>query len=347
MRRLTAAAAREILATNTFPRQRKPTFAHTRMLLTTMEKGEFDGGAPIRFGRVGAKPAVLIDGQQRLSALSRMPADYSIEMPVVTSHCMTEVEVADIYSRIDRGRGRSMVDALRGLGVFDEKITGLTIAQAKTVYACSTLFEMHLRPIPISGSNYSSRSPKNRQVVMAPWLDAARSFYEAVANPNHGKYRLFMNRQVVCVGIATFGDPEAAAKATEFWQAIAADDGLKAHDPRKTCLEFIRNVILRGENRNGQGNNSKHTVSFLAYGVTACWNAYYQGLSNFTRIVTPPENKEALLIEGTRFADRDARMIPLFYQTHGGEWRGTLFDTPPENPAVIQLHKQRGRAAVL
>jgi len=71
-------------------------------------------------------------------------------------------------------------------------------------------------------------------------MDAARQFYGATSKSNFGNSRLFYNRQVVVVGLATFKDPDTAEREMDFWQVMAEDSGLDALDPRKICLEFVR-----------------------------------------------------------------------------------------------------------
>jgi len=246
-------------------------------LKTTMENGEFDGGSPIRFASFSNLAPVLIDGQHRLHAISLMPSDYKLQVTVITSRCDTPEEVAQIYARIDRGRSRSLVDALQALGYFSES-NGLSRAQSAAVLACSPLFETHLRTISINGFSYASRSAEHRAEVMGPWMDASRQFYGAISKSNFGNSRLFYNRQVVVVGLATFKEPDAAERAEDFWQVMAEDSGLDALDPRKICLEFVRSQTGGGRGsatRRGQGRS--HVVGYLAQGVTMCWNAYYRG----------------------------------------------------------------------
>lgn len=141
-------------------------------------------------------------------------------------------------------------------------------------------------------------------------MDAARQFYGAISKSNFGNSRLFYNRQIVVVGLATFKDPEAAERAAGFWQVMAEDSGLDALDPRKICLEFVRAQTGSGRGsatRRGQGRS--HVVGYLAHGVTMCWNAYYRGDAQLSRVqVRDP--KGPLRILGTMYAKRDDREIP-------------------------------------
>ena len=287
---VTPEQAREILAHNLFKDQRKVN----------------RGRPPAR--PMGDLPLVLVDGQHRLLAISLMPSDHKPQITVITSRCDTAEEVAQIYARIDRGRSRSLVDALQGLGYFSES-NGLTRAQSATVLACSPLLESHLRTVGVSGASYASGSAEHRAEAIGPWMEAARQFYGAISTSNFGNSRLFYNRQVV-VGLATFKDPEAAERAAGFWQVMAEDSGLDALDPRKACLESVRTQTGSGRTsaaRRGQGRN--HVVGFLAQGVTACWNAYYRGEAQITRVrVRDP--KGPLRILGTMYAKRDDRDVP-------------------------------------
>lgn len=308
IRVITPKAAGELLEHNLFEDQRKVRKAHVDFLQTAIEEGKFDAGSPIRLAKVGKDPHILIDAQHRLRAISEMPNGFEIAMPVVVSHCDNYEEVAETYSRIDRGMGRSLVDALRALGQFHES-NGLTHTQAATVLACAPLFEVHLRAINITGSNYSSKSAEHRAEVMAPWMEASRQFYATVSRANFGNERLFWNRQIAVVGIASFAFPESAIRATEFWGKMAADDGLEALDPRKKCLEFIRNQTT-GESKLRRGTGTSNTINYLSHGVTMCWNAFYRGDMHLSRVLVR-DPRGPLNILGTMYAKRDAREIPF------------------------------------
>ncbi len=142
-------------------------------------------------------------------------------------------------------------------------------------------------------------------------MDASRQFYGAISKSNFGNSRLFYNRQVVVVGLATFKEPDAAERAVDFWQVMAEDSGLDALDPRKICLEFVKSQMGGGRGsatRRGQGRS--HVVGYLAQGVTMCWNAYYRGQAEISRVqVRDPRGP--LRILGTMYAKRDDREIPI------------------------------------
>lgn len=282
--------ARRIVDEDGFNDQRKKSSNHIAFLREVTIKGEFDGGEPIRFA-VYAGKSFLINGQHRMEAIASGGGTQSVV--VVYSYCDTVQECALLYSRIDRGRGRSVSDALHALGMAGEGNLGHR--QFLAVMSTAPLFYLELKSVAASGYKYYSKSAEGRANIMAPWMKAASEYFNAVTNAHFGNDREFVRREVVAIGIATFADKPASDKAYAFWHGMAMDDGLAATDPRKQCLEFLR------KSRSKTGRSS-FGVGYIAHGVTACWNAWMRGGS--LKHVKVMDQKQPLKIAGTRFANR-------------------------------------------
>lgn len=278
---LTPEEAKFILANENFPGQRPVKADNVVYLRACYYEGNFDTGESIRFA-IHAGQRYLINGQHRLEMLSKL--DEPLEFVVVTTKCASREEVAHLYARIDRGRGRSVIDALRGMGLYLD--SPLPQKHMNVLGACVPLFITNLHG---RADRHSSRSAEAREPVITKYLPAAIKYFDAAKGGLNEDY--FQRREVAAVGIATFHDNPANEKAYEFWAKCAADDGLSAADPRKAALEFIRRTKPTGI---GTGA--------LAHGVAACWNAYYRG--DQLRLVKVFDPTAPLRIMGTRWWKR-------------------------------------------
>jgi len=278
---LTPDEAQFILANENFPGQRDVRKDNVAYLRACYNKGEFDSGEPIRFASHAGR-RYLINGQHRLEMLSRL--DDALEFVVVITKCESLEEVAHLYGRIDRGRGRSVVDALKGLGLY--KSSSLSRTHMTVLGACAPLFLAQLQD---RADRHSSRSAESREPIMTEYLSAAEQYFRAVKGSLNEK--LFLRKEVAAIGIATFQDHPASEQAYEFWAKCAADDGLSAADPRKAALEFMRRT-----------KPLSNGIGALGHGVAACWNAYYRG--DLLRLVKVLDPTAPLRIMGTRWWKR-------------------------------------------
>lgn len=267
-----------------FPLQRNVSSGHVQFLRDTMKAGEFDGGEPIRFGMAPNTPWMLLNGQHRLSAV--VSGEMTVDMVVIYTKCQSAEDVAKVYSRIDRGRQRSMVDAMKALGLIAQNSsmlqTDLKIFAQAAVVLRSGLSSKH-----ITGHNYESKSAEARHAEMEKWRQPAQEYFDAIRGA--AEKGLFERQQVVAIGIVTFAD--APHMAQTFWREAAKDDGLRANDPRKKMLEVLRRTPVR-----------KSEAGYLGNVVAACWNAYVEGRDLAKVIVRDPRADIALL--GTRYAKR-------------------------------------------
>lgn len=303
-------AACRIVDQEGFQDQRKRSANHVAFLREVMQRGEFDGGEPIRFAVYGGA-RYLINGQHRLEAIATGGGTQTVV--VVESYCDTPEEAAILYARIDRGRGRNIADALSALGRSD---MGLTKRQMMTVMTCAPYFANNLRGgSNIQGSSYNSKSAEGRASTMTPWLPAARKYFAAIGEPQFGNVKFFYLRDVVMVAIATFADLPASEKAHDFWAGMASDDGLHKYDPRKQCLEMLKRKRTR----------SALVRPYFAHGATICWNAWMRG--HDVKLVKVHDDTAPLKIAGTRFEHRradgslDLKRAPMITpDSRQGEW---------------------------
>lgn len=275
--------ARSILEMK-FPLQRSVQGHHVQFLREAMKAGEFDGGEPIRLGLAPNTSWMLLNGQHRLHAV--VSGEMTVDMVVVYTRCQSAEDLAKVYARIDRGRQRSMIDAMKALGLISRD-NQMAPKDLKAFSQAAVLLRMGLEARSVSGSSYESKSAEARHAEMEKWQQPARQYFAAI----HGSADkpLFERREVAAIGIVTFAD--APHTAQTFWREAAKDDGLRATDPRKKVLEVLRRAPVT---RTGMG--------YLGNAVAACWNAYVEGRDLSKIIVRDPRADITLL--DTRYAKR-------------------------------------------
>lgn len=277
-------SALHMIENEMWPDQRPVEHGMVGFLAEAMRRDQFNGGSSIQLAMCPQGKWYVLDGQNRLHAIVKYGA--AVAIVVVRHECKSMQEIGEIYSRIDRGRGRSMVDAMRGLGLLRDE-TELCRTELKHFGQASVLLSADLTSKKISGANYHSRSAEARQEEMQKWRHAAGEYFDATRTATEAK--LFDRREVVAIGILTFADAPDAASA--FWRAAAADDGLRATDPRKKMLETMRKTPATSA---GMG--------YLSHVVAACWNAYVEGRDLSKVVVRDPRADITLL--STRYAKR-------------------------------------------
>lgn len=273
--------AAEWLAHKNFSGQRAVHERHINFLAETIRQQQFDGGSPIRIAVCGQNEWI-VDGQHRLSAI--ISSGISVDCVVVRTHCPTPQQVAELYARIDRGRGRSINDALRGLGLVSS--TSLNQTQINLLGTATPLIAAELSG-HLTGSHYTSRSPEFRAKLIEAWEPYAAMFFAATDGATEG--RLFSRREVMAIGLITFADAQEMAQ--QFWRGAAMDDGLSLTDPRKHLLKIMRST-----------KPTSNGVGLLAHSVAVCWNAWQRG--DQMKLVRVIDARAPIKLLGTRYAKR-------------------------------------------
>lgn len=228
-----------------------------------IKAGRFDGGEPIRFCRYEGR-LYLVNGQHRLLALSGMIT--GMEFVVVVTRAESIREVAEIYSTIDRGRGRSIAEVMRSLGVHHR--IGVSATKAALASAALLILESAREGKLIYGYDAQARSAQAREALLERHGDAVQGFFMAIEGASPAIMKRLSRRQVMAVGFATFETPASSDKALEFWSGVAQDDGLRKTDPRKMLLRFLEDNPARG---------TAPIFGRLGHGVAVCWNAWVDG----------------------------------------------------------------------
>ena len=196
----------------------------------------------------------LTNGQHRLKAV--IESGQAVRFGVERVKVATYADVARDYAEQDNIRNRSANDSFVALGIGEREdlLKSQVNALHRAVRVIASDFSLTNKNLPALKSRVALGE------AMAPWLPFAVEFFKAIENtPNES---LLIHAPVMAPALATF---EAVPEmAIEFWATIAADDGLRAGDARRTLLYFLRETERRER-------------GLLLLGVAHCWAAFCEG----------------------------------------------------------------------
>ncbi|HWX75987.1 MAG TPA: hypothetical protein VNY32_00840, partial [Candidatus Acidoferrales bacterium] len=236
---VTPELAEEWLA-NPFDRQRTPRDHHVILLWEEMENGTFFPHSTIAFAELDGK-RYLIDGQHRLKAVSYYGKP--VKMLIMIKKATSTKQIEEWYASIDQGLRRTAYDAIRAQGLSSD--LGINDTQAGRVSGAVRLIasgfidmtagvgkDKHVR---MRGARSNARVSE----LLREWASEAKRYFELVHGGETANMHLFLRAPVIACALLTIRhSPE---KARDFWYEMARDDGLRAHDPRKRFLSWLRN----------------------------------------------------------------------------------------------------------
>lgn len=306
---VTPEQAAAMLAGWAFPHQRALRTQHVALLAQAMAAGTYLS-TPITVVWCQADAQwYLCDGQHRLSAVVKYGHPVTLDVRTLTVD--TFAEVAEIYSRLDRGVSRSMADVI--------KARGDTLA---VDVPPSPLYRLQAG-LPIIAAGFSTaamgyaqtpemRNGDVRVALVQDWAAELEAYYACllagqVASLGHSNRfgRIVYAASVTSVALVTLRYQPEAARV--FWTTMYRDDGLRQGTPEKTLGNYLvqANVTRLGRAR-------------ITWNVAAAWNAAFEGrrLERLSvRDVTLPIVIAGTPYQGNRRASLSAR--PAAPRTRG------------------------------
>jgi hypothetical protein len=269
---------------NPFERQRALRDHHVILLAEEMEAGTFIPHSAVVFAELDGK-SYLIDGQHRLKAISLY--GQPVKMPVIRRGAISMKQIEEWYSSIDQGLRRTAHDAIRAQGLSGE--LGISETHAGRLSGAVRLIASEFIDMTAGvgkDKHIRMRGARSNALVselLRAWAPEAKTYFELVHGGEAANMYLFLRASVIACGLLTIRhSPE---KAREFWLGVARDDGLRAHDPRKRLLNWLRNG-----KRIRPGN--------AARGFAVAWRAFLEG-------------KELQLIRFDQSKPIEIAMVPL------------------------------------
>jgi hypothetical protein len=213
-------------------------------------------------------------------------ANVPVEFSFLVSECETAEELAQIYYRHDTvSKGRTFTDVLQATGAHEE----FDISRSDGARVLSAII--------IIGAGFKSKhlpelsSPDARLELARSWWPTAQQYLAMISPAEIHLKRRLLRQTTMAVGLMTIKyQPDTAS---EFWEGIAKDDGLRRGDPRKTLITYLNNYVAGGDNSN----------SYAVRAVAVAWNAWFEkrDLSILKPFVDSP-----VVIAGTPFTRRKA-----------------------------------------
>lgn len=240
-----------------YKRQRRRAEWHVTRLAIEMEKGRFISGTQIHFGVLDGM-LHLVNGQHTLAAIVR--TGKAVQLTVLKTPVESEEELGQLYGRHDRHRGRTPHDAFLGLGMADR--TGLAEQEVNALGTALRYVLNGFRRPSVHTNVEIATSADVLAEAMETWAESARLYFECVREARHGMKGTFRRGPVVAVGIVTFH--HQLAKAHDFWNGAAQDDGLHRLDPRRALNTFLLT------NSSGHGD----AITYIR-NVANAWNKFY------------------------------------------------------------------------
>lgn len=261
---------------------------HVDELGSYMKKGQFKLSS-IEFCDLDGT-LYLTDGQHRLHAITRTRLPQMLI--VVVTHVKDMDEVRHQYARTDNILARTTSDAARALDLPAK--SGLNSGWMTRIVAATRLisrdFGAMSKAMSINNSaRLHARSRDTMEKLVLDWKDEAGEYADIIGTGRRTG-RGLRTSSCVAVGLATLRYQRP--KARQFWQTVAANDGVRAGTAEHKLVELL--LTRTQEEAGGE-------VTFARL-VAACWNAYYtdRHLSKlYARDTMLP-----ILIEGTPWRGR-------------------------------------------
>lgn len=256
--------AKRIFDELNFPDNRKleasREFGHAYAIKT----GDWVEDYPIHFSALPDGRIWLVDGQHRISAISKCESPVGVSVRIVDVE--SEKEARKFYAGFDQKSSiRTNVQILDAVDVAKE--LGLSNRMARAIYEAAPILLNNLEPI-IGSANVKANIEifiqQSRLKAVTDWAAQAREFAKITECAMKGVYESLRKPGVVAVGLYTVLHQPARAK--EFWSGVSKDDGLRKGDPRKALVDDFKTRTM-----NTGSVRQRVQQSAMA------WNAFCEG----------------------------------------------------------------------
>lgn len=252
------ALAKSLLETSNYAKQRRVSRGHVESLAAAMRRQAWVSGSQIAFGRLNGQ-LHIVNGQHRLHAV--VESGCAIEFQVVILDCASDDELAQLYYTFDRhGRARSDADVLSAVGISDR--FGVTATTARGVWQAAPIIENDFQRLGYT-ADATRRDDDHRLTLCAQWWHFAAEYEGILQAAPHNVRRRLLTSQAMAVALVLLKHRPESAR--QFFESVAADDGLRRDDPRKALL-----IDLAGREWSRATLDGCMVLSYA-------WNAFYRG----------------------------------------------------------------------
>lgn len=254
---------------------------HIDVLAAMMTSRQWRTKDKLDFAMMPDGKLILVNGHHRLGGQQQSGA--TIEWTVVIHRCRSDEEVSALYYTFDtnvRTRGHHLI-----LGVIDAAgLLGVTKSTAEALYRAAPLLMANFDFRGSARDAVAERVVDRRLELMKAYSTEAREWEVATEEALSSLKKKLSTQGALAVALVTFRHQSGIAG--DFWNGVAANDGLRKGDPRQTYITSLFNPIF----------SSKGVSETPARLAGAAWNAWFE---NRTLAYIQPRMGHAFRLAGT------------------------------------------------
>lgn len=262
------ASAQSILDGCKFDGQRHVKDGRLKMYAEEMRRGLWRPGSVIKTATVG-RDRYLINGQHRLLAV--VESGVAQDFVIVNVDCADLEAVRLLYAVEDDHSKRANGDIVLAMGLPEKTGVSMTILSAS------------LAAIKFIASGFIHQPPDEMStqdflLLQSEYMDAIFTYSVVLAGIPRNVQNLMKRASVMSVALVTLrysAGVYGEQRVLDFWEGIAADDGLSAGDPRKMALKHI--TESRMPTRAAQGTHKRISAAAQARAVANYFNGWIEG----------------------------------------------------------------------
>jgi hypothetical protein len=256
---ITSDRAAAILENQQFDRQRRLKPRAISQYKSAMKANEFLPGTQIIFAQL-ADQMILVDGQHRL--YSQVSLNTDIDYMIAVYEVENKEDIENLYSKLDQGARRTMIDRLDALGVNEQfdKIPRMILTKLNQAapYIENRFIDMKLK-------DFANYSPQKRIKIITSVEQGAIAWSEKLNEHNEPAIRKVLSRPIV-TGLGVYTYQFAPDIADKFWVPImkmATDSNDESGCPVRAAFKYLLNTEWRGA--------ISKQISYIQT-VIRCWN---------------------------------------------------------------------------
>lgn len=200
----------------------------------------------------------LVDGYHRLNAI--LNAGVAAPLLVYRESVDTLQNVGVIYSRLDRGMPRNVIDGLIARDLPTETDLSATVLRAGV--AAINIIRAGYKH---DGALINKRSYDEKFKGVMEWIPEIRTYTEATLGGNRMTNRRLYGAAILAVGLTVFRHQKD--KAHDFFHSIATSTNIAEGSGKQA---FINKLL------DEESTAKKLGTSKMCRYTAACWNAHYE-----------------------------------------------------------------------
>jgi len=267
MLNVTPEIAKEMLANNTFERQRSLREEHINRLARAMTNCEFRQGTQISFVKFNDKK-YLTNGQHTLNAIVKSGKPQILS--VLETEVESEYELNKLYSTEDRHKSRNFKDVSKAYDLpnYMEIKPSLVNFIAPAIRFIDGDFFL---------GSYSQISDLEMIDIVKEYKDAAQHYFKFIAGSDKILHARLCRASSLSIGLITTKEAATVVgmqSVADFWVGVSLGTNEDEQDPRSILREHLYGTKMPSGYGRIDTNTKIVHQSYSSRFVAACWNAW-------------------------------------------------------------------------